>query len=125
MNNLLIPYIVNILILIPVSLGSYFNSQKVPAIRPRFKESAGYRTISGSVWLAILFLSVLGLFFPVKLSPVLLVQVVYKVLWLLVFFIPRIGDSTRRSEIDWSLTGVFILLAIAYPFFIPWQYLFT
>jgi hypothetical protein len=125
MDALLIPYIINVLILVPVTMGSLFNLRRAYTVRPKFEESAGYRTLSGSVWAAILILSVLGWFFPVKLSPVLIMQVVYKLLWLLVFILPRIIDKRRQSEIDWSITGVFVLLVIAYPLFIPWQYVFS
>jgi hypothetical protein len=123
MNVLLIPYIVNIILLVPVSLGTLFNVKK--AVRPVFEESAGYRTLSGAVWTAILILSVIGLFYPVKFSPVLVVQVAYKLLWLVVFFLPRIVDKTRHQEIDRPITIIFLVLLLAYPFFIPWSYLFS
>jgi len=123
MDILLIPYIINIIILIPVTLGTLFNMKQ--AVQPAFEESAGYRTVAGAFWAAILVLSVLGLFYPYTFIPVLMAQVIYKALWLLVFFLPRVVTKSRRHEIDWVMSGVFIALLIAWPFIIPWQAVFS
>lgn len=121
MNPLLIPYIVNILILVPVGLGSLFGLYTVP--RRYFGESAGWRTLTGSLWTGILVMSVLGLFQPVLFSPLLLLQVIYKTIWLLVYIAPRIAKADRRSEIDWGMSITFLLIVVLYPLVIPWHYL--
>ena len=76
MDLLLIPYVSNIVVLVPISLGSLFSLWNVGG--PFFEESAGWRTITGSLWTAILAMSVVGLFYPVSISPLLIVQVIYK-----------------------------------------------
>jgi len=95
MNTLLLPYIANIVILVPVGLGSLFNLFLVS--RGQFPESAGWRTLVGSLWTAILVGSVLGLFQPILFSPLLLLKVIYKNLWLLVYVAPRIAKPDRRQ----------------------------
>ncbi|HMD67375.1 MAG TPA: hypothetical protein VKF42_00755 [Chitinivibrionales bacterium] len=122
MNPLLLPYIANIVLLVPVALGSLFGLY--PVSRAHFPESAGWRTLTGSLWTAILIASVLGLFQPVLFCPVLLLQVIYKTLWLLVYVAPRIAKADRRSEIDWGTSTTFLLVVVLYPLVIPWHYLF-
>lgn len=95
MNTLLLPNIANIVILVPVGLGSLFNLFLVS--RGQFPESAGWRTLVGSLWTAILVGSVLGLFQPILFGPLLLLQVIYKNLWLPVYVAPRIAKADRRQ----------------------------
>ncbi len=91
MNPLLFPYIFNILVLIPVGLLMLLGGERGGqlACQGKFPESDGFRTILGSLWTAILLRSILGLFNPVPMSPLLLIQVIYKSLYLLVFVMPR------------------------------------
>jgi hypothetical protein len=121
MKILLFPYIANIVLLVPVALGSLFNL--FPVSKGHFPESAGWRSLTGSLWTAILVISVLGLFQPVLFSPILLLQVIYKTLWLLVYVAPRIARKNRRPEIDWVTSAIFALIVVLYPLVIPWQYL--
>jgi hypothetical protein len=119
MNWLLIPYLANIFILIPVVLGTLFDL--FPISDGTFPESAGWRTLVGSLWGAILIGSILGLRSPMVFSPLLLLQLIYKSLWIAVYVIPRVGNP---NEIHWGITIIFGLIIISYPFVIPWHYLF-
>ena len=60
------PYAVNLLILVPVGLGALFNGWAVA--EGRFPGGAGWRTLAGALWTAILVGSVLGLSRPVVFS---------------------------------------------------------
>ena len=84
MKPLLLPYIFNILVLIPVGLATLFGGAAGGrfVFQGKFPESAGIRTILGSLWTVILIGSIIGLFYPVSMSPLLLIQVIYKSLWL-------------------------------------------
>ena len=126
MNALLLPYIFNIIVLVPVGLLMLFGGEKGGqlACQGKFPESEGFRTILGSLWTAILIGSALGLLYPVPMSPLLLIQVIYKTLWLLVFVTPRlIGKQT--SEIPSGIALVFLVIVNSYPLVIPWQQLFV
>ena len=122
MRTILLPYIANIIILVPVAMGTLFNL--LPIADGHFPESAGWRLLVGSLWTAILVGSVMGLFNPLVFSPLLLLQVIYKALWLGVYTLPRliIGDPAR--EIHWVISIIFVLIVLLYPLVIPWNYLF-
>jgi len=125
MNLLLFPYIFNILVLISVSLLTLFGGERGGqlACQNKFPESEGFRTILGSLWTAILIGSILGLIFPVQMSPLLLIQVIYKSLWLLVFVMPRLLKG-KISEVPSGIALVFLVIVLSYPWVIPWGQLF-
>ncbi len=125
MNPMIFPYIFNIIVLIPVGLLTLLGGERGGqlACQNKFPESEGFRTILGSLWTAILLGSILGLIYPVPMSPILLIQVVYKTLWLLVFVTPRLL-SGRRLEVPWGISLTFILIVVSYPWVIPWGRLF-
>lgn len=122
MTGLHLPYVANIVILVPIALGTLFNL--FPVSRGHFPESAGWRTLAGSLWTAILIGSILGLFRPVVFSPLLLLQVIYKTLWLLVYTLPRLLRNDPDRQIHWGISIVFTVIVLTYPIIIPWGYLF-
>ena len=125
MNPLWLPYIFNILVLSPVGLLTLLGGERGGqlACQNKFPESEGFRTILGSLWTAILIGSVLGLFFPVTMSALLLIQVIYKSLWLLVFVMPRLLKG-KISEVPSGIALVFLVIMLSYPWVIPWGQLF-
>ena len=125
MNPLLFPYIFNIVVLIPVGLLTLLGGERGGqlACQNKFPESEGFRTILGSLWTAILIGSVLGLFFPVAMSALLLIQVIYKSLWLLAFVMPRLLKG-QISEVPSGIALVFLVIVLSYPWVIPWGQLF-
>jgi len=125
MNPLLLPFIVNIIILVPIGLLTLLGGQRGGqfACQGKFPESDGFRTILGSLWTAILLCSILGLFHPVPMSPLLLIQVIYKSLWLVVFVMPRLVKG-KISEVPSGIALVFLLIVVTYPLVIPWGPLF-
>jgi hypothetical protein len=124
---LLLPYIFNIIVLVPIALMTLFGGKRGGqlASQGKFHESEGFRTILGSLWTAILIGSVLGLLSPVTMSPLLLIQVIYKTLWLLVFVLPRLL-SGRMGEVPWGIALTFLVIVVSYPWMwiIPWGQLF-
>jgi hypothetical protein len=125
LNLLLLPYIFNIVVLIPIGLLTLLGGARGGqlASQSKFPESEGFRTILGSLWTAILIGSVLGLFFPVPMSPLLLIQVIYKTLWLPVFVLPRLFGG-RSCEIPWGISLTFLAIVLSYPWVVPWHLLF-
>ena len=57
------------------------------------------------------------------MSPLLLIQVIYKSLWLLVFVLPRLRKG-RISELPWGIASTFLVIVVSYPWVIPWGQLF-
>ncbi|MCE9568030.1 MAG: hypothetical protein K8U57_39010 [Planctomycetes bacterium] len=125
MTPLLLPYVFNILVLVPVGSLTLFGGEKGGrlASQGKFPESEGFRTILGSLWVAILIGSVIGLFVPIPMSPLLLIQVIYKTLWLVVFVLPRLVGG-RSNEIPWGISLTFVVIVVSYPWVIPWGSLF-
>jgi hypothetical protein len=121
-NLLLIPYFANIAILVPVALGSL--TGLLPISGGHFPESAGWRTITGSLWTGILVCSVAGLFHPTVFAPILVLQVIYKAVWLVFYVLPRLNNAETRQEIHWGIASSFTFIVILYPFVIPWRALF-
>ncbi|MGD9713831.1 MAG: hypothetical protein AB7V46_17480 [Thermomicrobiales bacterium] len=125
MNPLYFPYIFNIIVLVPIALMTLLGGARGGqlATQRKFPESEGFRTILGSLWTAILIGSVLGLFWPVPMSPLLLIQVIYKTLWLLVFVLPRLLGG-RKGEVPWGIALTFLVIVVSYPWVIPCGQLF-
>ena len=125
MNPMIFPYIFNIIVLIPVGLLTLLGGERGGqlACQNKFPESEGFRTILGSLWTAILIGSVLGLFFPVAMSALLLIQVIHKSLWLLAFVMPRLLKG-QISEVPSGIALVFLVIVLSYPWVIPWGQLF-
>jgi hypothetical protein len=76
--------------------------------------------IVGSFWLTIALLSVAGLFSPVRFSIVLLLQLIYKSLWLLAIAIPAILAG-KPDSIPIGMAIFFLIWAIVLPFAIPFR----
>jgi hypothetical protein len=57
------------------------------------------------------------------MSPLLLIQVVYKAIWLLVFVLPRLLGR-RSQEVPWGISLTFLVIVVTYPWAIPWGQLF-
>ncbi len=111
----------NILILVPIGFGTLLR----PSVTDQgaFAESAGWRTLVGSLWLAILACSVLGVLHPAGFLWLLVFQVVYKAIWLLAYAAPRLGVA-RRREIPVGIAVSFLVIVLVWPWFIPWRQLF-
>ncbi len=126
MNLLLLPYILNIIVLIPTGPTTLLGGPAVQrrVFQGKYPDSPGIRTILGSLWTAFLIGSLIGLFYPVSMSPLLLIQVIYKTLWWLVFVVPRLV-SGRRQEIHWGIAGIFLFMVLTYPWVIPWGQMFA
>jgi hypothetical protein len=118
---LYVPYLFNILILVPIGLMTLFGGARGGQIacEGKFPESEGFRTILGSLWTAILIGSLLGLIYPVAMSPLLLIQTIYKTLWLLVYVVPRLA-SGRSRQVPRGISLTFSAIVVSYPWAIPW-----
>lgn len=72
----------------------------------------------GALWGAIFVLSVLGLFFPEKMSLVLLFQLIYKSTWLLVVALPAL---LRSEPFPRGMAVFFVVWVLVLPWVIPWR----
>ncbi len=78
--------------------------------------------VIGSFWIAIGIISILGLIYPVRISPILIIQIVYKGLYLCAEVIPRL---IRSEIVPIEMSIFFLVWVVLLPFFVPWKYLLT
>ena len=109
---LLIPYAINILILVPVCYQMLFGGGVVAVFDGVVPESEGLRLLVGSLWSAILLASIGGLFWPSFFAPIVLAQVVYKALWLGLFVVPLWRNG---QAYPYGISFVFALIVVTYP----------
>ena len=77
-----------------------------------------------SLWLAIGIWSIAGLRSPLKFTPVLLLAMTYKTVWIIAIVIPRAIAGTLPSFA--MVTAVqWVLFIVGYLIVIPWRYLFA
>ena len=112
-----IPFVLNILILMPVCWSMFLgaNGPSVEAFEHRIADSPALRLLVASLWFAILACSVMALWAPGHFTAVLILQIVYKALWLATFAVPVIA-SGGTPPLGVSLSFAFIVAA--WPFFV-------
>jgi hypothetical protein len=76
-----------------------------------------------SVWTAFATLAGLGIFRPLKMLPILMLEIFYKVMWLILVAYPLITKGTLAGSKAEGVFSVFILVIL--PIIaVPWGYLF-
>lgn len=113
-------YLANVCILIPVACATLLG--RSDAAQGRFAESPGWRTLVGALWTGILVLSLLGLRSPLVFSPVLVLQVIYKSLWLGMYAAPR-WLAGRGHQVPPGIAASFVVIVLVWPWLIPWEHL--
>lgn len=115
-------YLANILVAGWISISSLFFPQYAQAsvFSGDFAYSEAIRLV-GALWGAIFILSIIGLFFPMKMSLVLLFQLIYKSSWLLFAALPAILHAQPYPK---GMAAFFLAWVIILPFIIPWSYIF-
>lgn len=116
-------YIANILVAGWISLTSLFWPKT--ALSTVFQNSLAYSEairLVGALWLAIFLLSVLGLFFPQRMSLVLLFQLIYKSAWLAAVALPALLNNQPYPK---GMALFFVIWVVVLPFVIPWSTLFA
>lgn len=107
-------YGVNILILLPV-VATLARADSTSAIfGPAVPESAGLRLLVAALWTGILVASALGLFAPRAFAGVLVLQVIYKALWLGLFIVPLWRDQ-GTAAVPWGPVVPFALIVLLWP----------
>lgn len=115
-------YAANIAVAGWISITSLFfpQSAQMSIFSGDFAYSEAIRLV-GALWAAIFILSILGLFFPMKMSLVLLFQLIYKSSWLLVAALPAMLQNQPYPK---GMASFFLVWVIILPFVIPWSEIF-
>ncbi len=112
----------NILVCAWISITCLFYPRK--AMASIFENSLAYSEsvrLVGALWGGILVLSILGLFRPVAMSPILLFQLVYKGSWLLFVAFPALRAAQPYPT---GMATFFLIWVLILPWIIPWANLF-
>lgn len=115
-------YCANILVAGWISISSLFFPERaaVTVFENQFAYSEAIRLV-GALWWAIFILSIVGLFFPMQMSLVLLFQLIYKSSWLLFTALPAMMNQQAYPK---GMATCFIIWVILLPFVIPWRHIF-
>jgi hypothetical protein len=118
-------YLANILVAGTVGWMSLFDpSRSAMVVFSGTTEPNIPMRIVGSFWLTIALLSLAGLISPVRFSVVLLVQLIYKAIWLLAIAIPAVLTN-RIDLIPVEIAIFFLIWVVILPFVIPFRVLFS
>lgn len=71
-------------------------------------------SITGSFWYAILICSAIGLAFPMYMEPIVIVQILYKTLYMIMFLIHRKDAQIRPHYVIFICNKIWILVILAY-----------
>ncbi|MEM6319072.1 MAG: hypothetical protein AAF960_15470 [Bacteroidota bacterium] len=115
-------YAANIVVAGWISISSLFFPKR--AVHTVFEHNFAYSEairLVGALWWAIFLLSILGLFFPMRMSLTLLFQLIYKGSWLLVAALPA---ALNQQAYPRGMAVCFVIWVLVLPFVIPWKYLF-
>jgi hypothetical protein len=123
MIALKVVYIANIIVAGWISITSLFfpKTAAVSVFSGAYPNSELIRLV-GALWFSIFLISILGLWKPVTFSPILIVQLIYKSLWLCVVAVPAI---LNKSAYPSGMASFFLIWVLALPFVIPWKELFS
>lgn len=117
MIALKIIYIANIIVAGWISISSLFSPKTAATtvFQNAYQPTEVIRLV-GCLRLAIAVLSVLGLWKPISFSPILLVQLIYKGMWLLVVVLPAVKNKQPFPN---GMALFFVVWVVVLPFVIP------
>jgi len=122
MIELKLMYAANIIVAGWISISSLFYPKTAVAtvFENNFAYSESIRLV-GALWGGIFILSILGLFYPQKMSLVLLFQLIYKSSWLVFAALPAMMNNQPYPK---GMATCFIIWVLILPFVIPWKSIF-
>lgn len=122
MTAIRLVFAANVLVAGAVGLASLIGG--APALRGVWQSAVEPSSqpvrIVGAFWTTIALLSIMGLASPRAFAPVLLVQLLYKGIWLAVVALPALVAG-RGSEIPAGIAVFFAAWVLVLPFVIPFR----
>lgn len=110
-----LPYILNIIILVPVCWAMFSGSGRTSVFENKLNWSTELALLVASLWVAILFASIAGLFWPRLYVPILLAQVIYKALFLALVIYP-LWKQGGSVAVPMGISTTFAFIVATYPF---------
>jgi hypothetical protein len=114
-----IPYLINCLILFPVvlNLWCYSTESRFSLFDNNVPNVPSLRLLIASFWTSLLLVSIIGIIYPHHMVALLIIQVVYKALYMLTSILP---DYYRygKSKTPFAMIIIFALICVIWPWFI-------
>ncbi len=104
-------YGANIVILTPV-VALLLTGPANRVFGPGTPDIASLRLLVAAMWGAILLCSVFGLFRPQPMAAILVLQVIYKSVWLAIYVIPAIR---AHAPVPWGPAITFVPIILVWP----------
>ena len=112
-------YLANVAVASTVGLASLlFPAGAARGVFSRAYPPSETMRLVGCFWLAIAFLSLMGLWRPLPFAPVLLLQLCYKSTWLVAVALPAFQ---RKEPFPRTMALFFGAWVLVLPLLIPWQ----
>lgn len=83
-----------------------------------------YKAVAWCVWTAFATLAGIGIVHPVKMLPIVLLEIFYKALWLILVAYPLWSNGTLAGSPAEGITSAFLWLPLPIVA-VPWGYAFT
>jgi len=112
-------YLINIFVAGLLGFISVFNDElaSIVVYQKVFPPNPVMQLI-GSLWIAIAATSFIGIVYPLKFSPILILQFFYQTIWVIVNF------TFLKNTIPLALSIALIIWSCLILFSVPWKYLF-
>lgn len=114
-----VAYAANILILVPVVTALFRTDSTAAVFGAGVAESVGLRLLVAALWSGILVCSVAGLFAPRLMMGVLVLQVIYKTIWLATYVWPA-WRADGWSAAPQGPTLAFLVIVLVWPAILVW-----
>jgi hypothetical protein len=110
-----IAYAANLMILVPVCAAMLSGPGGAAGVfEHRVAQAEGMRILVGALWLGIAVASAAGLVWPRPFAGILVLQIVYKATFLVLFAFP-LWRAEGASAVPWGVTGSFIVIVLVWP----------
>lgn len=83
----------------------------------KIEKSEGLRYLVGALWSAILLLSFAGMLQPMTFKPVLMLQIIYKSIFLCAYLLPKVMSNGVES-VPKGIFYSFLAIVLTYPYFV-------
>ncbi|MEM1294495.1 MAG: hypothetical protein AAGH89_03960 [Verrucomicrobiota bacterium] len=109
-------YLANILILVPVAFSTLRSESSAGTVfEEKFPMDSPLRLLVGALWFGILVCSVIGLFRPNQMVAILILQVVYKATFLVLYIVP-VWRTDGFHSVPAGITICFLAIVLIWPF---------
>ena len=122
MTLLQIAYLLDAMVSVPVALTPLIGSKTAMRclLGEELPQNTSVSMLLGALWMAIALCLIAGLAYPLAMSPVLILQLIYKSLWVVLFAVPR-WIRGRHDEVSAKIAAIFLTYIAVYPWVIPWD----